>query len=267
MQSNPQESSSLWHDEDDDAWHFHVDAGVLLPYRHQRRLTDSLLGIYKEQQMEQPDEDPYQDSIVGKYDNETYNVTTAVNFGTRDNTTNTDYIYSTSESNATRMSPYQPMRMRVILSENQTHTQHLTESERMTLFRDILRPAILAWSVALRVNPVVGNLTVDSSQLSDGVSCGPGVHSGHPSVVVPHNHITIGLNNTDFVVYLSLSIRRPTPNETADVPTTSPTAAPSATLFASTNGKRERRVSWDENAASSGYNGAFLPLTTRKTPT
>lgn len=257
MQSIPPESSSLWHDENDDAWHFHVDAGVLHENGHQRRLTSSL-GSYKEQQIDQVDEDPYQDSIVGKYDNETYNVTTAVEFGARDNTTNADYIYSTSESNATRISPFQPMRIRVILSENQTGTQHLIESERFTLFRDILRPAILAWSVALRVNPVVGNLTVDSSQLSDGVSCGPGIHSGHPSVLVPPNHITIGLNNTDFVVYLSLSINRPILNATMDVPTTSPTAAPSA------SGTRGRALSSGLNAASSGYHSALLPLTTEK---
>ena len=261
-QPTPKESTSLWLNEHDATWHFHVDAGVVLQNRHQRRLTGSV-GIYKGQQMQQLDEDPYQDSIVGNYDNETYNVSTAVKFGVRDNTTNSSYIYSTSVSNATLTSPFQPMRIRVILSENQTGTQRLTKRERLALFGDILSPAILAWSAALRVNPVVGNLTVDSSQLSDGVSCGPGIHSGHPSVLVPSDHITIGLNNTDFVVYLSLSIHRPLENETADVPTTSPTAAPSASPFAFANWTRERTLSAGESP-SAGYHGAFLPVTTEK---
>jgi len=46
---------------------------------------------------------------------------------------------------------------------------------------------------------------VDQSQLYDGVSCGPGLKSGLPSVRVPREHMTDGLADTDTVVYISVS--------------------------------------------------------------
>lgn len=56
----------------------------------------------------------------------------------------------------------------------------------------------------MRVDPVVGNLTVDPAQLLDGVSCGPGRESGLPSVSVPWTHLNEGVPETDLIVYLQL---------------------------------------------------------------
>ncbi len=113
------------------------------------------------------------------------------------------YTTTTEESNETH-TIFQPIRIRAILSEQGNGGEFLTEKERMVLFQDILSPAIVAWSAALRVDPVVGNLTVDASQLYDGVTCGPGLDSGHPSVPVPLSHIQMGIPDTDVVVYISL---------------------------------------------------------------
>ena len=230
------ESSSLWYDNNDVLWHFHVDANQVQQRENQRRLIDSSLRFgeidsvvgFEQGPKEVVEEDPDQDSIVGKYQNQTYNVSTVVEVGVDgagDNTTNTTSVYSTTESseNTTSASTFQPMRIRVILSEKESGGRHLKETERSILFQDLLSPAILAWSAALRVNPVVGNLTVDPSQLSDGVSCGPGLDSGHPSVVVPPEHMTIGLSDTDFVVYLSLSVQQPTSNKEDPSPSASST--------------------------------------------
>jgi hypothetical protein len=67
-----------------------------------------------------------------------------------------------------------------------------------------LKPALLVWSSALRVEPVQGNLTVDRAQLVDHETCGPGRDSGLPSVLVPPMHMTVGVPNTDMLVYLNL---------------------------------------------------------------
>jgi hypothetical protein len=74
------------------------------------------------------------------------------------------------------------------------------------LFHDILSPAILAWSAALRVDPVVGNLTVNKSQLYDDETCGPGRDNpnGHRTVPVPPSHLNEGIPDTDLLVYLTL---------------------------------------------------------------
>ncbi|KAL3942744.1 MAG: hypothetical protein SGBAC_003119 [Bacillariaceae sp.] len=105
-----------------------------------------------------------------------------------------------TSSNSTEEDVFQPLRMRSILEED---SDYLTDPERESLFLNVLRPALLSWSSALRVDPVVGNLTVDESQLSPGNMCGPGGDS-LPSVRVPLNHLTEGIPDTDIVVYLSL---------------------------------------------------------------
>jgi len=113
--------------------------------------------------------------------------------------------------------------------------QHLTEPQRAILMQQIVKPALLSWSAALRVEPVQGNLTVDSHQLLDGVSCGPG-----PNVVVPTSHLTTGVPDTDFILYISLAFTNhtsyankdgtlaPTFGED-DLSTVSPTNNPSQT--------------------------------------
>ena len=98
---------------------------------------------------------------------------------------------------------YRPLRMRSFLSNEEGGGKHLTNSQRIVLLQEIIKPALLSWSAALRVDPVVGNLTVDPNQLSSGGVCGPG--GDLPSVVVPADHISVGVPNTDFIVYLHLA--------------------------------------------------------------
>jgi hypothetical protein len=99
---------------------------------------------------------------------------------------------------------YKPLRIRAVLAEREGGGEHLTKGQHKILLQDIIRPALLSWSAALRVEPVVGNLTVDAEQLNDGVSCGPGIDSGLPSVNVPSSHFSVGVPDTDLIVYLSL---------------------------------------------------------------
>ena len=109
---------------------------------------------------------------------------------------------------------YQPIRIRLLLTEEEAY--HLTPNQRSYLLEQIAAPAARAWSLALRVVPVTPSLssedgqeglTVDRSQLYDGVSCGPGLNSGLPSVRVPEDHFRSGVDGADLVVYLSVSFR------------------------------------------------------------
>jgi len=109
-------------------------------------------------------------------------------------------VYTSSDSNATEL---QPLRIRAVLAEH-NETYSLTNEQRTLLFHEMLSPALLSWSSALRVAPVVGNLTVDPDQLVDGSTCGPGKDSGLPSYPVPSHHLTEGIPDTDMIVYLSL---------------------------------------------------------------
>ena len=137
---------------------------------------------------------------------------------------------------------YQPIRIRAVLNTDQTSGgQYLTSTQRQILLEDIINPALFSWSSALHIIPVgagddrgrrrratddieegvaedegVGdgadegesqhyNLIIDRSQLYDKQSCGPGLDSGLPSVKVPNEHMTIGLEDTDTVIYVSIS--------------------------------------------------------------
>jgi len=91
-----------------------------------------------------------------------------------------------------------------LISHDSSGVDYLTNSQRVTLLRDIIRPALNTWSDALSVVPVQGNLTIDQSQLYDGESCGPGVQSGLPSVVVPLDHFEDGIRDTDLMVYVNV---------------------------------------------------------------
>lgn len=70
---------------------------------------------------------------------------------------------------------YEPIRIRAVLTEDSG--KYLSVEEKNYLIDEILHPAMSAWSEALRVYPVDGNLTLDASQLWDGESCGPGKDS------------------------------------------------------------------------------------------
>ncbi|GKY92833.1 hypothetical protein MPSEU_000252900 [Mayamaea pseudoterrestris] len=114
---------------------------------------------------------------------------------------------------------FHPIRIRAFLSEQEGGAQYLSNEEHEILMQNIVKPALLAWSAALRVDPVRGNLTVDKSQLIDSVSCGPGLDTGLPSVVVPKKHLTQGIERTDMIVYLDLgfvNVERGIPRESAE---------------------------------------------------
>jgi len=133
---------------------------------------------------------------------------------------------------------YQPIRIRAILTTDKSSgAQYLTNIQRQILLEDIINPALFSWSSALHIIPVGGdrgrrratddteegvnedvnaegknedesqhsNLIIDRSQLYDSQSCGPGLDSGLPSVKIPNEHMTIGIEDTDTVIYVSIS--------------------------------------------------------------
>ena len=133
-----------------------------------------------------------------------YNVSSVVDYGNRTNDTSTVVYTKSEQTNKTEEKLFRPTRIRAFLSEVEGGGEHLTAEQHKTLLQDIVRPALLSWSAALRVDPVTGNLTVDKEQLFDGVSCGPGLDSGLPSVPVPSDHLTVGVPDTDMILYVSL---------------------------------------------------------------
>lgn len=137
--------------------------------------------------------------------NET-NVTTEINLVGVNNETifsnSTEDSFVATTSNET-VAEFNPLRIRALLSEEQ---DFLTTKEREQLFDDMLSSALLSWSSSLRVDPVVGNLTVDPDQLNEGTFCGPGNgENGLPYIVVPLSHLDDGIPNTDTIVYLNLA--------------------------------------------------------------
>jgi Leishmanolysin len=151
----------------------------------------------------------------------TANDSSTVVFTTSNSTTNStdaDSSMNNSTENDSRTASFRPLRMRAFLSEVAGGGQHLSIVQRSLLLQNIIKPALLSWSAALRVEPVVGNLTVDPHQLVDGVSCGPGGEL--PSVVVPTAHLTMGVADTDFVLYISLAFATNSSNATADLDVT-----------------------------------------------
>ncbi|KAL3805475.1 hypothetical protein ACHAW5_007147 [Stephanodiscus triporus] len=122
---------------------------------------------------------------------------------------NEEYDGSSSSYSTSSSSPlFQPIRLRAILTDDVTSgSMYLTSTQREILMEEIIDPALFAWSQALHVVPVHpgGKLVVDRSQLYDGISCGPGLDSGMPSVRVPTEHVTSGLADADAVIYVSVS--------------------------------------------------------------
>ena len=134
----------------------------------------------------------------------------------------TDVVEEGEEEEETE-SKYKSIRIRAIFTDDPTSgSRHLTANQRRILMEDIINPALFAWSKALFLIPVgsgqrrrrgrgendslvVDRLVVDKSQLYDGVSCGPGIDSGLPSVRVPEKHLTDGVADADHVVYISVA--------------------------------------------------------------
>lgn len=109
------------------------------------------------------------------------------------------------EGGSNTTSLHKSIRIRAaLISHESSGADFLSDSQRVTLLRDIVQPALNTWSDALSVVPVKGNLTIDKSQLYDGESCGPGIQSGLPSVVVPLEHWKDGISDTDLMVYLNV---------------------------------------------------------------
>jgi hypothetical protein len=146
-----------------------------------------------------------------------YNVSVSVSHGSNSTNDTVTAVYTQNEqTNKTVVPPFRPIRIRAFLSETDGGGVHLSEAQHQILLQDTVRPALLAWSAALRVNPVVGNLTIDPTQLVDGVSCGPGLDSGLPSVPVPDEHILWGVPNTDLIIYLNLGFVPSNPQNVTD---------------------------------------------------
>jgi Leishmanolysin len=110
---------------------------------------------------------------------------------------------TSNSTTSTRIRRFRPLRIRSYLSDVEGGGQYLSSYERSILLQSIIKPAMLAWSAALRVHPVLGNLTVDSHQLVDGLLCGPG--GNLPSITVPTEHLTFGVPNTDYILYVNLA--------------------------------------------------------------
>lgn len=136
----------------------------------------------------------------------TYNVSASSDVENRTNDTSTVIVTESERTyNATNVieESVNPIRIRAFLSEMEGG-EHLTAEEHEILLQNIVKPALLAWSAALRVDSVRGNLTVDKNQLIDRVSCGPGLETGLPSVIVPSEHLIYGVPDTDMIIYLNI---------------------------------------------------------------
>jgi Leishmanolysin len=154
---------------------------------------------------------------------------TVVNNNSNDDGLNDDTtVIANSTTTGDKKFRFRPLRIRSFLSNVEGGGVHLNASQRSILLQNIIRPALLAWSAALRVDPVISNLTVDPIQLVDGNICGPG--GNLPSITVPIEHITVGVPSTDFILYIHLSF---VSNQTSNV--TSNDLIDSNTEYNSTN--------------------------------
>ncbi len=102
---------------------------------------------------------------------------------------------------------HQPIRIRLILVSDPSSGYNFLSPQESLLLMDMIQPTIENWSQALSIPRISGNLTIDKDQLYDGISCGPGIDSGLPSVVVPEEHIEGGIEGVDLLVYLSLGFK------------------------------------------------------------
>jgi len=110
-----------------------------------------------------------------------------------------------NNSNETTYQTHEHIRMRAsLINHPSTGSAFLKDLERSQLLENIVHPVLNTWSNALSVIPVQGNLTIDINQLYDEKSCGPGIQSGLPSVVVPTEHMVVGVPGTDLLVYLNI---------------------------------------------------------------
>ena len=153
--------------------------------------------------------------------------------------------------------PPLPEPIRIVPILTRTTQSHLTKSQQHYLLHTVLRPAIEAWSDAIRLIRVEGNLTLDRSQLWDGVSCGPGQdENGTPSALPPAHHFHdfgamaannktksdggagggVGVPNADLVVYVELGFReKQQDTRSASIDSASSTSRHDIDSFSKTN--------------------------------
>ncbi len=113
-----------------------------------------------------------------------------------------------NDSGASSISTHKDIRIRAsLLEQPSTGSLYLNDDERRILLESIIYPALDTWSQALSVVPVLDRLIIDREQLYDSISCGPGINSGLPSVVVPLDHTEDGVEETDLMVYLNIGLQ------------------------------------------------------------
>ena len=130
-----------------------------------------------------------------------------------DTSVDPESIPTSNPSSATKPSTkvFQNIRIRAsLLSHESSGAPSLSKTQRSTILEQIIHPALKNWSLALSITPIqdmLEPLKIDKYQLYDDISCGPGVFSGFPSVVVPIDHIEDGIGETDLMIYVSVGFR------------------------------------------------------------
>ena len=155
-------------------------------------------------------------------------------------------VVTTSVTNNGSSSVYQPLRIRAIVPQERDGGEYLSSQARFVLLDRILQPALLTWSAALRVEPVVGNLTVDERQLFDNQTCGPGLDSGLPSPKVPSYHLKEGVPDTDMILYVSVSFTKEYAEQAKDKTRTRAPEENPTTVATDMRGSKRRRRRWLE---------------------
>lgn len=155
-------------------------------------------------------------------------------------------VVTTSSTNNGSSSVYQPLRIRAIVPQERDGGEYLSSQARFVLLDRILQPALLTWSAALRVEPVIGNLTVDERQLFDNQTCGPGLDSGLPSPRVPSYHLKEGVPDTDMILYVSISFTKEYADQAKNKTRTRAPEQDATTVATDMRGSQRRRRRWLE---------------------
>ncbi len=219
LQENRKVSVEIEHysDEQDSFWSVYVQGGSSVEdtatsngpsSRSPYSFHDSIRSLFEQFIGQEENANVTSVNMTTEVTNVTVNET-AIFTTTAEIDSNFSQVNASNDEAEAEIEIFQPIRIRAILAEFEGNGELLTQSERDALFYDILSPALLAWSSTLRVDPVVGNLTVDMAQLLDGETCGPGTDSGLPSIRVPHSHLNEGIADTDMMVYLSIGFAYP----------------------------------------------------------
>jgi hypothetical protein len=174
----------------------------------------TLVGMEPEQEMEEDEEED--ESEEDGYSNLLQNWTVVSSTKSASSSFSSSF-FKTSNSTEAPLK-HEPIRIRAsFINHFSSGVTYLTPNQRNYILDSIIQPALTTWSHALSVIPIQESLVIDFNQLYDGVSCGPGLTSQLPSVVVPPEHGMegIGIPNTDLMIYLSVAFV-PSENEEKD---------------------------------------------------